>query len=95
MDGKEHYQGPDRRHSLDLEDLISRTIERTVEKVQAACLNPDEQRWVRLAIEKEGRRAALARAIIEKSLAGLLWAAIAGAGLAFWREFLRALGRSS
>lgn len=95
MDGKEHYQGPDRRHSLDLEDLISRTIERTVEKVQAACLNPDEQRWVRLAIEREARRAALARAVIEKSLSGLVWAGLVVGGVALWREFLRSIGRSS
>lgn len=92
----QHYSGPERRNqSVDLDELVQRTVTKTVQEIQATCLNPNEQRWVRLAIEKEGRRAALARAIIEKSLAGLLWAAIAGAGLAFWREFLRAIGRSS
>jgi len=92
----QHYNGPERRNpSVDLDEPVQRTVTKTVQEIQATCLNPDEQRWVRLAIEKEGRRAALARAIIEKSIAGLLWAAIVGAGLAFWREFLRALGRSS
>jgi len=92
----QHYNGPERRNqSVDLDELIQKAVTKTVQEIQATCLNPDEQRWVRLAIEKEGRRAVLARAIIEKSLAGLLWAAIVGAGLAFWREFLRALGISS
>lgn len=91
-----HYQGPERRNqSVDLETLISTTIKRTVAEVQAACLNPDEQRWVRLAIEREARRAALARAVIEKSLAGLVWAGVIAGGVALWREFLRAIGRST
>ena len=91
-----HYQGPERRNqSIDLEALISTTIKRTVEEVQAACLNPDEQRWVRLAIEREARRAALARAVIEKSLSGLVWAGLIAGGVALWQEFLRSIGRSS
>lgn len=46
-------------------------------------LTDEEQRWVRLAIKKEAQSIALRQAIIEKSLAGLVWAAIAGAGAVF------------
>ena len=43
-------------------------------------LTPDELQWVRLAIEAEARKIKFRDAVIEKSLAGLVWAAICGAG---------------
>ena len=46
-------------------------------------LSDDEQRWVRMAIKKEAQSIALRQAIIEKSLAGLVWAAIVGMGAMF------------
>ncbi len=54
----------------------------------AACLRPepagqlseDEQRWVRMAIQREAQSIELRRAIIEKSLGSLTWSAIAGLG---------------
>ena len=45
-----------------------------------ACLNDSEQQWVRLAIAKQEQSIALRQAIIEKSLAGLVWSAIVGLG---------------
>lgn len=44
-------------------------------------LSDDEQRWVRMAIQKEAQSIALRKAIIEKTLGGLVWAAIVGLGL--------------
>ena len=46
-------------------------------------LTDDEQRWVRLAIQSEAQRIRLRQAIIEKTLAGLVWACIIGLGLMF------------
>ena len=54
----------------------------------AACLRPEpastlteeEQRWVRMAIQREAQSIELRRAIIEKSLGSLVWSAIAGLG---------------
>ena len=43
-------------------------------------LSPDEIHWVRMAIQAEAERASLRKAIIEKSLAGLMWIAIVAAG---------------
>jgi len=52
--------------------------------VEAAVINnrlsPDEIHWVRMAIQAEAERASLRKAIIEKSLAGLMWIAIVAAG---------------
>lgn len=39
-------------------------------------------------MEREARRAAVQQAIIEKSLAGLVWSAMVGIGLAVW-QYLR------
>ena len=54
-------------------------------------LSDDEQRWVRLAIKKEAQSIAFRNAVIEKSLAGLVWAGLAFLGyLAL--EFLKFKG---
>lgn len=43
-------------------------------------LSEEEQRWVRMAIQREAQSIELRRAIIEKSLGSLVWSAIAGLG---------------
>lgn len=43
-------------------------------------LTEDERRWVRMAIQKEAQAIELRKAIIEKSLTGLVWMAILGFG---------------
>jgi len=43
-------------------------------------LTDEERQWVRLAIEAEGRKIRFRDAVIEKTLAGLAWAAICGMG---------------
>lgn len=49
-------------------------------------LTDEERQWVRLAIQREAQSIKLRQAVIEKTLSGLIWAAIAGAGvmLADW-----------
>lgn len=51
-------------------------------------LTEEEQAWVRLAIQKEAQSIALRKAIIEKTLTGLIWSAIVGCGYVFL-DFLR------
>ena len=51
-------------------------------------LTDDEQRWVRMAIEREAQSIALRKAIIEKTLTGLVWLLILGTISVFW-EFLK------
>ena len=43
-------------------------------------LSDDEQRWVRLAIKREAQVSEFRKAIIEKTLGGLLWAAVLAIG---------------
>ena len=61
------------------------TREEIIEAVRAGIeahpLSPDEVMWVRLAIQASVERATLRRAVIEKTLAGLVWAALCGLGL--------------
>jgi hypothetical protein len=44
----------------------------------SSTLSEDEVRWVKLAIEKQEQSIKLRQAIIEKTLGGLVWAALAG-----------------
>lgn len=46
-------------------------------------LTDDEQRWVRMAIEKEAQSIALRKAIIEKTMTSLIWMLIVGIGYVF------------
>lgn len=43
-------------------------------------LSDDEVRWVKLAIHKQEQSIALRQAIIEKTLGGLVWTALAALG---------------
>ncbi len=43
-------------------------------------LSDDEQRWVRMAIQKEAQSIELRKAVIEETLGGLVWAALLGLG---------------
>ena len=49
-------------------------------KSNDACLNMEEQQWVKNAIKAQNDMERLRKAIIEKTLAGLIWAAILGLG---------------
>jgi hypothetical protein len=66
---------PDERQELVA--LVTTAVESVVVNNR---LSPDEIHWVRMAIQAEAERASLRKAIIEKSLAGLMWIAIVAAG---------------
>jgi hypothetical protein len=66
---------PDERQELI--SLVTTAVEAAVVNNR---LSPDEIHWVRMAIQAEAERASLRKAIIEKSLAGLMWIAIVAAG---------------
>lgn len=51
-------------------------------------LTDEEQQWVRLAIQKEAQAIALRKAVIEKTLSGLVWAGLVGIGYVIL-DFLR------
>lgn len=46
----------------------------------APILTEEEQQWVRLAIQKEAQSIKLRQAVIEKTLAGLVWSGLVGLG---------------
>ena len=46
-------------------------------------ITEEETRWVRQAIQLQCERAKFRKAIIEKTLAGLIWAALVGLGYIF------------
>ena len=54
-------------------------------------LTDDERQWVRLAIEAEARKIRFRDAVIEKSLAGLVWSGILGIGYILL-DFLKSHG---
>ena len=61
-------------------ELIQLVKSAVNEAVEQHPLSPDEVHWVRMAIEAEANRAAFRKAVIEKSLAGIVWMAIATGG---------------
>lgn len=81
----------ERRRAHD-DQLISAIVEAVVGQVGKQptphCLSEEEQHWVRLAIAKEAQSIKLRQAIIEKSLAGLVWSAVVGLGYVFL-DFLK------
>lgn len=83
----------------ELEAIVSTRNEMMRESVSAAVreampntlLSEEEHRWVKLAIEKEAQAIAFRRAVIEKSLLGLIWAGVVGLGFVV-REYAIAHG---
>jgi len=67
-------------NTMTKEDLVYLLKEAISEYAIAHPLSAEEIEWVRMAIKAEADRAALRKAIIEKSLAGLVWAALLTAG---------------
>ncbi len=65
---------------MDKDELKQILHEVVAEVVEAHPLSDDEVQWVRLAIKAEAERAALRKAIIEKSLSGLFWLSLVSAG---------------
>ena len=69
--------------SINKDELLAMLKEVVAEAVEAHPLSPDEVQWVRLAIKAEVDRAALRKAIIEKTLTGLVWTVLCAMGVYF------------
>lgn len=67
-----------RQNVLKKDELIQELIQ--VFRNEHAHLSKEEHEWVKLAIQKEAQSIKLRQAIIEKTLSGLVWAVIVGAG---------------
>lgn len=67
----------DNQTKQELIELLKTAVNEAVEQHP---LSTEEVQWVRMAIKAEADRAALRKAIIEKSLAGLVWLALATGG---------------
>ena len=65
---------------MDKEELTELLRQIVSEAVESHPLTDDEVQWVRMAIKAEADRAALRKAIIEKSLTSLVWICIVAAG---------------
>ena len=65
---------------LTREELLLIIKEAITQATEVHPLTPEETQWVRLAIQAEAERAELRKAIIHKSLAGLVWLALVAAG---------------
>lgn len=65
------------------EELITAIVAAVRTRNTDKQLSPDEVQWVRMAIKKEAQSIELRKAIIEKSLAGLVWMCILGIGSVF------------
>jgi len=77
-----NWTSEDRRKDYASLALLIQTAvkEAVAESVQQHPLSDDEVHWVRMAIKAEADRAALRKAIIEKTLTSLLWLAIVALG---------------
>jgi len=49
-------------------------------KSSAPTLTDDEQRWVRIAIQKEAQTIDFRKAVIQKTMSSLIWSALVGMG---------------
>ena len=65
------------------DDLVAAIAAAVRTRSADAGLSEDEQRWVRMAIQREAQSIELRKAIIEKSLTGLVWMCIVGVGSIF------------
>lgn len=71
-----------------MRDAIKSAVQDAMPK---ALLSDDEHTWVRMAIQREAQMASFRRAVIEKTMLGLIWAGIVGLALML-REYAIAHG---
>ena len=84
---------PQRLFSVTKQDIVD-ILQETLESHQNQ-LSEEEIRYVRLAIRAEAEKLAFRKAVIEKTITSLIWAAIVIAGTALYhvvREWLVAHG---
>jgi len=84
----------ERRHSQ-IEDFerLENKVDKVEEEVIKLSLSLSEDHaghheYIKKALEREARREALHRAIIEKTLIALVWSAIAGVGTLLYNTFI-------
>lgn len=65
------------------DELVAEIANAVRSRVSDSAMSDEELRWVRLAIKKEAQSIELRKAIIEKSLTGLVWMCILGIGSVF------------
>ena len=73
------WQGPERRVRPSNKELVAEILAAISETHKP--LTDEERQWVRLAIQREAQSIKLRQAIIEKTLGGLVWAAMIGFGI--------------
>jgi hypothetical protein len=71
------------------QELVALVKHAVNEAVEQHPLSPDEVHWVRMAIQAEADRAAFRKAVIDKSLAGVIWMILATGGGYLVDFFLR------
>lgn len=79
QEGNNSWDGVERR----ARDGINREMVASVVHAILETQNPlteEERQWVRLAIQREAQSIKLRQAVIEKTLGGLVWAALLGIG---------------
>jgi hypothetical protein len=67
----------DDQTKIELANLVKQAVN---EAVESRPLSAEEVQWVRMAIQADAERAELRKAIINKTLAGLLWIGIVAVG---------------
>jgi hypothetical protein len=72
-------------------DAVAAAVAAAVAVDKATMYPPEHERWVELAIKKQAQSIAFRQSVIEKSLTGLIWAAVIGLGIIL-REWLNAHG---
>ena len=75
------------RHSI--EAMIAHLSDRVTDlqgsiESRPTPLNDDEQRWVRIAIQREAQSIEFRKAVISKTMSALLWSAIVAAAGFAW-----------
>lgn len=77
--------------NMSKEELLELVKEAVSSSVVVHPLSAEEIQWVRMAIEAEANRAKLREAIIQKTLAGLIWFLIVGFIMILWDAAVSAI----
>lgn len=79
-----------------LEVRITRMVHAAVreavnEAVKAHAMTPEQREYLDLALKREARREKVQSAVIEKTLTGLLWAALVGGAAAAYKVWVASI----
>ncbi len=76
----------DRRKSSRIDEIVEQAVQSAIEKARVIDPEIHEQHheYLTIVLAREAKRAQRWEAIVDKSLAGLAWAAIAGLATALW-----------